>query len=121
MNEAQVRTVEQMLQVLAGTQVLEFRQAGDDKERYAWIASVLRRFDYNALKKRPDRGVVLRYLQRLSGYSRAQVKRLVATWLTDMDKPLVKRYRAPEHAYARHYTDADVALLGDVDRALGTL
>jgi len=119
MNEAQVRTVEQMLQVLAGTQVLEFRQAGDDKERYAWIASVLRRFDYNALKKRPDRGVVLRYLQRLSGYSRAQVKRLVATWRGG--KPLVKRYRAPEHAYARRYTAADVVLLVDVDRAMGTL
>jgi len=119
MNEAQVRTVEQMLQVLAGTQALEFRQAGDDKERYAWIASVLRRFDYNALKKRPDRGVVLRYLQRLSGYSRAQVKRLVASWRGG--KPLVKRYRAPEHAYARRYTAADVVLLADVDRAMCTL
>lgn len=121
MNEAQVRSVEQMLQVLAGTQALEFRQAGDDQERYAWIGAVLRRIDYNRLKKRPDRGVVLRYLQRLSGYSRAQVKRLVATWLSGRDKPLVKRYRAPELAYARRYTDADVALLVDVDRAMGTL
>ena len=121
MNEAQIRSVEQMLQVLAGTQALEFRQAGDDQDRYAWIGAVLRRIDYNRLKKRPDRGVVLMYLQRLSGYSRAQVKRLVATWLSGRGKPLVKRYRAPEHAYARRYTDADVALLADVDRALGTL
>ena len=121
MNEAQVRSVEQMLQVLAGTQALEFRQAGGDQERYAWIGAVLGRVDYNRLKKRPDRGVVLRYLQRLSGYSRAQVKRLVATWLTGKGKSLVKRYRAPAHAYARRYTDADVALLGDVDRAMGTL
>lgn len=121
MNEAQIQSVEQMLQVLAGTQSLEFGQSGDDRERYAWISTVLRRIDYKRLKKRPDRGVVLMYLQRLSGYSRAQVKRLVATWLTGQGKPLVKRYRAPAHAYARHYTDADVALLGDVDRALGTL
>lgn len=121
MNEAQVRSVEQMLQVLAGTQALEFRQAGGDQERYAWIGAVLGRVDYNRLKKRPDRGVVLRYLQRLSGYSRAQVKRLVATWLTGKGKSLVKRYRAPAHAYARRYTDADVALLGDVDRAMGTV
>jgi hypothetical protein len=119
MNEAQAGTVEQMLQVLAGMQALELRQAGDDKERYAWIASVLRRLDYGGLKKRPDRGVVLMYLQRLSGYSRAQVKRLVATWLGG--KPLVKRYRAPEHAFTRCYTAADVALLVDVDRAMGTL
>jgi len=35
--------------------------------------------------------------------------------------PLVKRYRAPAHAFARRYTAADVALLVEVDRAMGTL
>jgi hypothetical protein len=118
MNEAQVRTLEQARQVVSGTQALEFRRAENDEGRYAWIASVLRRFDYGRLK-RPERGVVLAYLRRLSGYSQAQVKRLVATWRTG--EPLVKRYRAPEHAFARRYTRADVALLADVDRAMNTL
>jgi transposase InsO family protein len=63
--------------------------------------------------------MVLAYLQRLSGYSRAQVTRLVARWISG--KPLVKNYRAPEHAFARRYTAADVELLADVDRAMGTL
>ena len=36
-------------------------------------------------------------------------------------EPLVKRYRAPEHAFARRYTAADVALLADVDRAMNTM
>jgi hypothetical protein len=35
MNEAQVGTVEKMRQVLAGTQALEFRPAGDDAGRYS--------------------------------------------------------------------------------------
>jgi transposase InsO family protein len=118
MNEAQVRTLEQVRQVVSGTQDLEFRRAENDEARYAWIALVLRRFEYGRLK-RPDRGLVLVYLQRLSGYSRAQVKRLVATWRTG--EPLVKRYRAPEHAFARRYTPCDVALLADVDRAMNTL
>lgn len=65
MNEAQVRSVKQLLQVLAGTQALEFRQAAHDQERYAWIGAVLRRMDYNRLKKRPDRGVVLMYVGTL--------------------------------------------------------
>lgn len=43
MNEAQVRTLEQVQQVLAGTQALEFRRAEDDKHRYAWIEQVLGR------------------------------------------------------------------------------
>jgi transposase InsO family protein len=118
MNEAQVRTLEQVRQVLEGTQSLEFGQAEDDQGRYAWIESVLRRFEYRQLP-RAYRGPVLAYLQRLSGYSRAQVTRLVSRW--DGGKRLVKEYRAPEHAFARRYTFADVALLADVDRAMGTL
>ena len=118
MNEAQVRSLEQVRQVLAGTQSLEFRRTEDDEGRYAWIESVLRRFDYRQLP-RAHRGPVLAYLQRLSGYSRAQVTRLVSRW--DAGKRLVKDYRAPEHAFARRYTPADVALLADVDRAMGTM
>jgi hypothetical protein len=118
MNEAQVRTLEQVRQVLEGTQSLEFRRAEDDEGRYAWIEAVLRRLEYRQLKRR-DRGVVLAYLQRLSGYSRAQVTRLVSRWVGG--RRLVKEYRAPEHAFARHYTSADVALLVEVDRAMGTL
>ena len=118
MNEAQVRTLEQVRQVLVGTQALQFQRAQDDTGRYAWIQSVLGRFDYAGLK-RQDRGAVLAYLQRLGGLSRAQVTRLVARWVSG--KPLVKHYRAPEHAYARRYTALDVALLAEVDRAMGTL
>ena len=118
MNEAQVRTVVQLRQVLEGTSALEFRRFDNDEGRYAWIESVLRRFDYRRLA-RTDRGVALAYLQRLSGYSRAQITRLVSRW--EGGKALVKRYSAPEHAFARRYTALDVALLADVDRAMGTL
>jgi transposase InsO family protein len=118
MDEAQVRTVAQVQQVLAGTQELQFRAAPDDEGRYAWIEAVLRRLGYRQLG-RADRGAVLAYLQRFSGYSRAQVTRLVSRWMAG--KPLVKSYRAPEHAFARRYTAADVALLAEVDRAMGTL
>jgi len=118
MNEAQVRTLEQVRQVVAGTQALEFRSAQDDESRYTWIAQVLRRFGYRQLG-RADKGAVLAYLQHLSGYSRAQVTRLVARWVDA--KPLVKNYRRPVHAFARRYTGADVAVLAEVDRVMGTL
>jgi hypothetical protein len=45
MNEAQVRTLQQVRQVLAGTQVMDFQAAAGDEGRYAWIESVLRRFE----------------------------------------------------------------------------
>jgi transposase InsO family protein len=118
MNEAQVRTLQQVREVLAGTQAIEFRRAEDDEGRYAWIEQVLRRLGYRQLG-RADRGVVLRYLQRFGGYSRAQTTRLVSR--AGGGRPLVKQYRAPEHAFARRYTAADVALLAEVDRAMGTM
>lgn len=119
MNEAQVRTVEQVRQGLLGTQALEFRAAQDDTGRYAWIGAVLQRLNYRTLR-RCDRGVVLVYLQRLSGYSRAQVTRLVSRWMSGQ-QTLAKRYRAPAHAFQRRSTPADVALLAEGDRAMGTL
>ena len=118
MNEAQVRTVEQMREVLAGTQAVQFAVAQDDTGRYRWIEEVLRRIRYRGLP-RASRGVVLQYLQRLSGYRRAQVTRLVSRW--SAGQRLVKRYRAPAQAFARHYTPGDVALLAEVDRTLDTL
>ena len=71
MNEAQVRTLDQVREVLAGTQSLEMRPVADGAGRYALIEAALKRFDYPCLK-RGERGVVLEYLQRMSGYSRAQ-------------------------------------------------
>ncbi len=118
MNEAQVRTLEQVREVLAGTHSLEMRPVADETGRYAWIEAALKRFDYRCLK-RADRGVVLTYLQRISGYSRAQVTRLVSRWVAG--KRLVKQYRAPEHAFAKRYTSADVALLAEVDQVMNTM
>jgi transposase InsO family protein len=118
MNEAQVRTLEQVRQVVAGTQALRFKAAQDDAGRYAWIEAVLKRLDYRRLK-RAERGTVLIYLRRLSGYSRSQVNRLVSRSMSG--KALTKNYRRPEHAFARRYTAADVALLAEVDRAMDTL
>ena len=117
MNETQVRSLEQVRQVLQGTQALQLSFA-QPEERYAWIAQVLQRLGYRRLG-RNDRGSVLAYLQRLSGYSRAQVTRVVARWRSG--QPLVKNYRAPEHAFARRYSSADIALLAQVDQAMGTL
>ena len=77
MNKAQVRTLEQVRQVLAGTQALEFQATADDAGRHGWVEAVLRRFDCPRLA-RSDRGAILAYLQRLSGYSRAQITRLVS-------------------------------------------
>ena len=82
------------------------------------LSKLLKRFDYWCLK-RVERGVVLTYVQRISGYSRAQVTRLVSRWVAG--KRLVKQYRVPEQAFAKVYAVVDVALLVEVDQYMGTL
>lgn len=118
MNDSALGTIAQLRAFLEGTLSVSFAPFADDDARYAHIASVARRFGYARLSK-PDKGVVLRYLARTSGYSRAQLSRLMARVLDGA--PLGKRYRAPAHAFARRYTPADVDLLVSVDRAHGCL
>jgi transposase InsO family protein len=118
MNESRLSTVAQLRAFLEGTLEVHFCPLTEDTQRYAFISAVLGRFAYRALG-RPDKGVVLRYLQHTTGYSRQQLTRLVAR--ARGASPLVKRYRAPAHGFVRKFTPADVALLAHTDALHGTL
>ncbi len=118
MNEGKLVTLEQLRQFLAGTTQVEFQAWGQDEARYRHIEEVLRRFRYRQLKK-PDKDLVLRYLERTTGYSRQQLTRLVARCLRA--GKLAKGYRPPKVGFARRFTDADVALLAETDSLHGTL
>ena len=48
-DEVQVCTLQQVLQVLAGTQAMKFQATAHHEGRYAWIESVLRHFEYRRL------------------------------------------------------------------------
>ena len=69
MNEERLQTVAQLQAFLEGTISVDF--AVVDAQRYDFIARTVRRFGYSRLK-RPDKTVVLRFLERVSGYSRQQ-------------------------------------------------
>lgn len=118
MDETRLNTIAQIEEFLGGIGRVEFTAYGGDVERYAHISRVLRRFDYPRCSK-PERGVLLTYLRRTSGYSRSQITRLVARWESNRlaPEPLAKRYAAPAAPFARKYTGADVELLVAMDRA----
>lgn len=119
MNETKLTTLEQVRAFLAGTVEVGFCATGTGEDgRYRHIAGVLARFGYQRLKK-PDKGLILRYLERTTGYSRQQVTRLVKRWSDG--KGLRKRYRAPRNGWARKFTDLDVALLAETDALHNTL
>lgn len=120
MNEDRFCTIEQIEQFLSASATIEFSAAGigNDGERYGHISRVLKRFDYPRRGKR-ERGVLLRYLERTSGYSRAQVTRLVTRWQRNRlaEVPLAKRYGRPAVPFVRKYTPTDIALLVEMDKA----
>jgi transposase InsO family protein len=118
MDETRLQTISQLSAFLAGTLEVQFTVPDSDDRRYTHIVMVAQRFGYARLN-RPDKGVVLRYLQRTSGYSRAQLTRLLARAVDG--QPLGKRYRAPAHAFAKRFTPADVLLLAEVDLAHATM
>lgn len=122
MDETRLRTIEQLEEFLSATPDVAFTApptgGATDNQFYQHISRVLARFDYPQCSKH-DRGVVLAYLRRTSGYSRAQLTRLVGRWSVNRvaQEPLRKRYRAPAAPFARKYTAADVELLVEMDRA----
>ena len=116
MNDEQLRTLADLQAFLTGTVAMDFTVAAN--ERYAFIARTVRRFGYTRLK-RADKAVVLRFLERVSGYSRQQLTRLVKRGRER--RPLVKHYRGSRTRFARLYTGADVLLLAHTDTLHGTL
>jgi hypothetical protein len=80
---------------------------------YPLIERVLKRQQYRELSK-GQRGVVLRFLAKVTGRSRAQMTRLVRRW---MDHRRVEPKVAKRACFARRYTAGDTALLAKVDAA----
>jgi transposase InsO family protein len=118
MNETQLTTVAQLGAFLNGTLTVEFRPLDEDGKRYEFIAGVLRRLRYRRLN-RADKGMVLRYLERTTGYSRQQLTRLVRRVL-DGEK-LAKHYRPPTHGFACKFSELDLVLLAETDALHGNL
>lgn len=116
MNDEQFHTLAQLQSFLDGTIAIDFAAVAG--ERYDFIARTVRRFSYRRLK-RADKALVLRFLERVSGYSRQQISRLVKRGAER--GPLIKRYRGSRTSFARTYTEADVLLLAHTDSLHGTL
>ena len=116
MDDKQLLTLAQLQAFLDGTVAVDFAVAAE--ERYDFIARTLSRFGYRRLR-RADKAVVLRFLERVSGYSRQQLTRLVKRG--SERGLLTKRYHGSRTSFARPYTSADVRLLAATDLLHGTL
>jgi len=80
-------------------------------EKYQWIAGILRRFAYFDLRKK-DKNAVKNYMILLTGFSDAQMTRLVAA---KRNYGKIGSRAGSRNCFERKYTKADIALLAETD------
>lgn len=107
----QLTTIEAICQFLSGTQAVAFCVANSKQERYQWIQKTLVDFRYFSLGK-ADKGHLTCYLMKVTGYSHAQIKRLIRQYVK---KGTVTVKTIRRNGFKRKYTKADIRLLAAMD------
>jgi transposase InsO family protein len=112
MEESEKLSLEQIRAFLEGSGEVYF-QAQNREGLYEWVNRTLRQQNYSELK-RSGRGLVRRYLAKMTGLSRAQMTRLIGCYQAggEVKARVYRRRRFPQR-----YTGADIELLAEVDEA----
>ena len=76
MSLEQLNSIDDVRGFLEGTQAVIFGVAATKKERYRWIQKALVKHWYMLLNK-AGKGLITRYLMKVTSYSHAQTKRLI--------------------------------------------
>ncbi len=80
-------------------------------QAYNWVEDTLVKFEYIKQTK-PDKGVLRTYVAFMTGYSRAQVTRLITQY---QHYGCVRVTEYQRHSFSRKYEDADLKLLANTD------
>jgi len=105
----------QLKDFLQGTTPLDFA-VESKKEKYAFIKETHDHFKYTTLAKK-QKGLVKRYVRKVTGYSTAQVTRVVAK--SFHGDPYRSDYK--RHIFSKKYSVADILLLVKTDTLHGRL
>jgi transposase InsO family protein len=116
MNDTQLETLDQVRQFLEGTEAVSFQIESKDA-RYRWLQHTLVKFRYLQLSK-TDKGLITRYIRKMTGYSPAQVKRLIRQYRKT--GRLVRKQRTAK-GFQLKYTHEDALLLAALDERHNTL
>ena len=82
MSLEQLKTLDEVQKFLDGTQSVAFCVATTKQERYQWVQNTLVTFRYMQSLNKVDKGLITRLLMKVTGYSRAQIKRLIQQYRT---------------------------------------
>lgn len=109
-------SLEQIRAFLEASEAVVQFEGQNREEVYRWVNSTLRQHDYERLG-RGAKGLLHRFIEKMTGYSRAQTTRLIEQYREGEVK--LKPYR--RNRFAARFTRADIGLLAQVDEAHETL
>jgi transposase InsO family protein len=115
-HQAEKLSLEGIRRFVAASEEIRFESA-NRQQVYAWVEGLLVGQQY-AQQAKAARGLLRRYIEKMTGLSRAQVTRLMARYTAGgrVEPTVYRRRRFPER-----FTRADIALLASVDEAHETL
>jgi transposase InsO family protein len=115
-HEAEKLSLEAIGRFVEASEEIQFEGA-NRAELYGWVERLLVQQEYG-LQGKAARGLVRRYIEKMTGLSRAQTTRLIARYAASgrVQPTAYRRRRFPQR-----YTRADIELLASVDEAHETL
>jgi len=111
MNVDNLITTEALEHFLQGNQAIAFSVLGGKSERYQFVQKILVKFRYTTCTKN-DKGIVTRFLMKVSGYSRQQITRLIKQYTTSGH---IEWSPCRTHGFSSKYTQKDILLLAKTD------
>jgi transposase InsO family protein len=115
-HEAEKLSLEGIRDFVAASEEIRF-ESQNRQQLYSWVERLLVQQEY-AQQGKAARGLLRRYLEKMTGKSRAQMTRLIALYTAHGQvQPTVYR----RHRFPQRYTRADIELLAAVDEAHETL
>lgn len=113
MQDQQLVTFAQLESFVSAARGMRFVGKGR-KEKYAWIERLLQRFFYASARKK-NKTIVKRYARKMTGYSDAQMTRLITRYCRT--RRLCPPSSARRARFPQRYTPSDVAALIETDAA----
>ena len=107
-----LKTIEEMALFISGTQKIIFTVASSKYERYKFVENILRRFYYSRLKRR-DKGIVIRFLIKITNYSRQQLTRMIKSYI---ERGRLIPHQRTLNGFRTIYTRRDIKLLAQLDQ-----
>jgi transposase InsO family protein len=116
MKDGERMSLDQIRAFLEANTAVEFK-ASSRRELYEWTTRTLCAQEYGGLS-RSGKGLVRRYIAKMTGLSRAQVTRLISQYAGN---GTIQMRRSRGRRFTAHYSSPDIALLALVDEAHDTL